>query len=76
MSIAVKVLHVLICVVLIGGVLLQSGNDAGLSGSIAGGAEAVLGKKKGRGIDQTLDKLTTVVAIIFMITSIILVAVV
>jgi preprotein translocase subunit SecG len=32
---------------LIATILLQSGKSAGLSGSIAGGSEAIFGKKKG-----------------------------
>jgi preprotein translocase subunit SecG len=51
-------------------VLLQSGRQAGLSGSIAGGAETFFGKNKGRTIDAILGKYTTVAAIAFLITSI------
>lgn len=34
------------CIILIVSVLLQSGNSSGLSGSIAGGAEQLFGKRK------------------------------
>ena len=60
-------------VVLIASILLQSGNSAGLSGSIAGGAEQIFGKKKARGYDALLEKITTVCAVLFILISIILV---
>lgn len=65
------VIHVIFCIGLISVVLLQSGKSAGLSGTIAGGAETFFGKKKG--IDATLSKMTTVFAVMFMVTSIALV---
>lgn len=68
----VTIVHIVIAVALIAIVLLQSGKSHGLSGSIAGGAETFFGKNKGRTIDALLSKLTTVVAVIFLITSIVL----
>ena len=62
------VVHVLVALGLIATVLLQSGKAAGLSGAIAGGAEQVFGKKKG--MDEILGRITTGLAIAFMITSI------
>ena len=53
-------------------VLFQSGKSAGLSGSIAGGAETFFGKNKGRTLDALLSKYTAVAAIMFLITSVIL----
>lgn len=61
------------CLVLIASILLQSGNSAGLSGSIGGGAEQLFGKKKARGYDALLGKVTTVCAILFILCSLILV---
>ena len=60
-------------VVLIASVLLQSGNSAGLSGSIAGGAEQLFGKKKSRGYEAILAKITTVGAVLFVVLSLALV---
>jgi len=54
-------------------VLLQSGKSAGLSGTIAGGAETFFGKNKGRTLDAILSKYTSVVAVAFIITSAVLV---
>ena len=72
MQIAVNILHILFCVSLIVIVLLQSAKQAGLSGSIAGGAETFFGKNKGRTIDAMLSKWTAVAAIGFLVTSVVL----
>lgn len=72
LTIIVGILQVLSSISIIVIVLLQSGRSAGLSGSIAGGAETFFGKNKGRTIDAMLSKYTTYVAIGFMITSIML----
>ncbi len=71
-EIIVNVFHILFCVSIIVIVLLQSGKTAGLSGSIAGGAETFFGKNKGRTIDALLGKYTAFAAIAFLVTSIIL----
>jgi preprotein translocase subunit SecG len=67
------VVQFIVCVVLIGSVLLQPGKSAGLSGSIAGGAEQLFGKKKGKSYEALASKATTVSAILFMILSIVLI---
>ena len=43
---ALVVIYVVVCLSLIATVLLQSGKSAGLSGSIAGGAQTLFGKSK------------------------------
>ena len=60
-------------IILIASVLLQSGNSAGLSGSIAGGAEQLFGKKKSRGYQAILTKVTSIAAVLFVVLSIALV---
>ena len=67
------VLLALCSIVLIASVLLQSGSTAGLSGSIAGGAEQLLGKKKSKGYEAILEKVTTIGAILFIILSLVVV---
>ncbi len=59
---------------LIASILFQSGSTAGLSGSIAGGAEQLFGKKKSKGYEVILSKATVVSAVVFIICSLILVA--
>lgn len=64
------VLHLLVALGLIVVVLFQSSKSQGLSGTIAGGAETFFGKNKGKTIDGLLAKLTVVLAIVFIITSV------
>ena len=73
MKTLLMVLLALASIVLIASVLLQSGNSAGLSGSIAGGAEQLFGKKKSKGYEAILEKVTTVGAVLFVVLSLVLV---
>lgn len=73
MKIFLMVLLAICSIVLIASVLLQSGNSAGLSGSIAGGAEQLLGKKKSKGYEALLEKVTTIGAVLFIILSLVIV---
>ena len=66
----ITIVHLIVAIALILVVLLQSGKSAGLSGSIAGGAETFFGKNKGRTLDAILSKWTSVVAILFVVTSV------
>ncbi|HCU07929.1 MAG TPA: preprotein translocase subunit SecG [Clostridiales bacterium] len=63
----------LACLVLIASILFQHGNSAGLSGSIGGGAEQLFGKKKSKGYDAILSKITVAGAVVFIITTLVLV---
>jgi len=60
------ILDLICALALIATVLLQSGKSAGLSGSIAGGSEAIFGGKK-KGIDELLNKLTAYIAAFFVL---------
>jgi preprotein translocase subunit SecG len=67
----VIVLHVIVCFVLIGVVLLQQGRSADLAGAFGGqGSQTAFGP---RAAANVLTRLTTWSAIIFMCTSIALV---
>jgi preprotein translocase subunit SecG len=71
--IALKIILVIASLVLIGSILLQSSNSAGLSGAIAGGAEQLFGKKRARGYDAVLAKISTVGAVLFILLSLVIV---
>lgn len=75
MKIFLMILLAVASIILIASVLLQSGNSAGLSGSIAGGAEQLFGKKKSRGYEALLAKVTAIGAVAFIILAIVIVAV-
>jgi preprotein translocase subunit SecG len=60
-------LHTLVCLAIIGIVLLQAGKGADIGSAFGGGgSQAVFGSM---GTPTILGKITTVVAILFMITS-------
>lgn len=71
LAIILSVVAVLIAISLIIIVIFQEGNSQGL-GAIGGGAETFFGKNKGRSIDELLKKVTSVLAVLFMVISIIL----
>ncbi len=72
----ITIVHVVLSVILIAVVLLQSGKSAGLSGSIGGGAETFFGKNKAKTLDGMLEKATAVLALLFIVTSVVLAIVV
>ena len=72
LSVILSGVQIILSIILIAVVLFQSGKQAGLSGSIAGGAETFFGKNKARTLDGILSRITTIVAILFIITSFVL----
>ncbi|HHT21524.1 MAG TPA: preprotein translocase subunit SecG [Tissierellia bacterium] len=60
---------------LIVSILMQSGKQAGLSGSIGGGAEQLFGKQKGRSLDAMFERITKIAAIVFMVSAVLLVVI-
>jgi preprotein translocase subunit SecG len=71
---ALMILEAIICIALIATVVLQSGKSAGMSGSIAGGAETLFGGKK-KGLDELLAKATMILGIAFGLVTMVLVKV-
>ena len=68
MVILLVIIHVIVCLFLVGVVLLQQGKSADLAGAFGGqGSQTAFGP---RGAANLLTKLTTWSAIIFMCTSI------
>ena len=74
MSLALKIVLAVVSVILTISILLQSSNSAGLSGSIGGGAEQLFGKKNSQGYEGLLSKISTVTAVLFIVLSLVLVA--
>lgn len=75
MSLALKIVLLVASIILTVSILLQSSNSAGLSGSIGGGAEQLFGKKRSSGYDAILSKISTVTAVLFIVISLVLVAI-
>jgi preprotein translocase subunit SecG len=65
----ITVLHILVCVALILIVLLQAGKGAEMGAAFGGASQTIFGSSGAMGF---LTKLTTVAAVIFMITSLLL----
>ncbi len=66
MHIAVTILHVLVCIGLILVVLLQAGKGANMGAVFGGSSQTIFGSS---GPGTFLSKMTTAIAVIFMITS-------
>ena len=71
LKIVIQILFILICIALTALVLMQEGKSAGL-GAISGAAETYWGKNKGRSMEGKLVKITTGLAIGFMVLAIVL----
>jgi preprotein translocase subunit SecG len=69
MEIALLIIHVFVCLFLIFIVLIQGGKGAELGAAFGGASQTLFG---GRGAATFLNKLTTVVAVVFMLTSLLL----
>ena len=67
MTTFLTVLHVLVCIFLIGVVLLQRGKGAEIGAVFGGGGSSTVFGSRGAG--NFLSKLTTAAAIVFMVTS-------
>ncbi|KAB0576375.1 preprotein translocase subunit SecG [Fusobacterium naviforme] len=66
-----SVIFVIVCVVLSAIVLMQEGRDQGL-GAIGGMADSYWGKIRGRSVEGTLEKLTKVLAVLFLLVAFVL----
>ncbi|MBN2199910.1 MAG: preprotein translocase subunit SecG [Candidatus Aminicenantes bacterium] len=70
MTVLLSIVHVVVCLVLIAAVLLQSGKAADLAGAFGGaGSATAFGP---RGSASLMAKITTISAILFMVTSLVL----
>ena len=68
------ILVIIVSVIITALVMLQESKQQGLSGAIGGAAETFFGKNKGRTIDAVLKKVTAVLAVLFVVSSLILTA--
>jgi preprotein translocase subunit SecG len=66
MVILITILHVIMCFVLIAIVLFQTGKGASMGAAFGGASNTIFG---GAGPASFLNKITTIAAIVFMLTS-------
>ncbi len=66
MHVAVTILHILVCVGLVLVVLLQAGKGANMGAVFGGSSQTIFGSS---GPGTFLSKMTTAIAVIFMLTS-------
>ena len=64
--------YILVCCVLTVIVLMQEAKQAGLTGAISGAAETYWGKNKGRSMEGGLELATRILAVVFVVLSLIL----
>ncbi len=67
MDIAIAIALLVVSVALTALVIMQSGKDKRLSGSISGAAETFFGKSNTASSDKKLSVITTVIAIVFAV---------
>lgn len=68
MSSFIYIAEIIICVSLIGVILVQAKGSGGLGG-IFGGVQSSGGYRTRRGVEQTLFRLTIILAVIFVVVS-------
>ena len=72
LEIVLGLVVIVMALALVALVLLQSGKDKRLSGTIAGAAETFFAKGKSKSRDKILAKITTVASFVFVIIVVIL----
>lgn len=68
----VSIIQIIVSILLILSVLMQSAKKEGMEGIIGGASETFFGKNKGRTLDSKFAIVTTVSAIIFLVSSLVL----
>lgn len=71
LRIVLTVIFIIVCIALVILVLMQEGKTAGL-GAVSGVAETYWGKNKGRSMESKLVKVTTGLAVGFMLLVVVL----
>ena len=72
LRLTLAIVQLVLAVALVAVVLLQQSRRAGLSGTISGAADTFFSKNKAGNLDSLLVKVTTVVAAVFIIVTLVL----
>lgn len=70
-STALTVIFIIVCIILTIVVLLQEGKSAGL-GVVSGSSDTYWGKNKGRSMEGTLEKITRILVVLFVVLALVL----
>ncbi|MCI8633351.1 MAG: preprotein translocase subunit SecG [Lachnospiraceae bacterium] len=71
-GIIISIILFIVCIMLTGIVLMQQGKSAGLSGAVSGVAESYFGKNKARTMEGKFERITKILAAIYIILSLVL----
>ena len=71
LRITLTAIFIIVCIALVILVLMQEGKTAGL-GAVSGAAETYWGKNKGRSMESKLVKITTCLAVVFLLLVVVL----
>lgn len=71
-AIILSIVFIVACVGLVVIILLQSGRNAGLSGSVSGMGDTYWSKNKGNSAEGKLEKYTKILGAVFIIVAIVL----
>lgn len=72
MKTALYIIYIIVCIALTVVVLCQEGKQSGLTGAISGAAETYWSKNKGRSKEGILALITTILAVLFIVLSLVL----
>ena len=72
MKTALYIIYIIVCIALTVVVICQEGKQSGLTGAISGAAETYWSKNKGRSKEGILALITTILAVIFIVLSLVL----
>lgn len=67
----IDIVFIVICIALTVLVLMQEGKSAGL-GSLGGMTDTYWGKNKGRSVEGTMKKVTTVLAVLLLVLAVLM----
>lgn len=76
LEITLGIIMMLLAVVVVVLVIMQTGKEKSLSGTIAGAGESFFSKNKGKTKEKTLSIITTILTVIFALLAVILVIVI
>ena len=72
MEIALGIILLVLALVLVVSVLMQSGKDKQLSGSISGMSETFFGKSKAKMADKIWNRVTIIAGVLFVILDVVM----